>query len=371
MLSPTRSAFRRSRAARLLHAFASPYFRYRHANLIHAIRVGLAMATSFLLTTGIDLPHGVWASVSLLVVIGGLQHYGNIRKKATERALGTMLGAGFGLFLILVQTIFGSLPLFFLLMSVIAGGCAYYAIGKAGYVALLTAITMVIVSGHGDLDFSTGLWRTANVLIGIVIALAFSFVLPQYAIYSWRYRLADNLRECARLYGALLDGSPLMVEETARRFYAMSQRLVQSRALMESVAKETDVPLARLEEIQRLHRAILAALELLIASLPDAGDGRRGAAIFSLACTPREYEVRQQLLKMARALRFGRVSLLYRSNDASVQLPEPCENTQADASATQGMHWLAMRFSEQVERLRLRLAEIERQWNIEGARPLG
>jgi hypothetical protein len=38
--------------------------------------------------------------------------------------------------------------------------------------------------------------------------------------------------------------------------------------------------------------------------------------------------------------------------------------------STQGMHWLAMRFVEQVDRLRLRLSEIERQWNIEGARPL-
>ncbi len=184
MLPPTSPAERRGRIGRVLHAFASPYFRYLHANLIHAVRVGLGMAVSFLVTSGIDLPHGVWASVSLLVVIGGLQHYGNIRKKAAERALGTMLGAGFGLFLILVQTLFGSLLLFFLLMSVIAGGCAYYAIGKAGYVALLTAITTVIVAGHGDLDFSTGLWRTANVLIGIAIALAFSFVLPQYATYS-------------------------------------------------------------------------------------------------------------------------------------------------------------------------------------------
>ncbi|WP_277185565.1 FUSC family protein [Caballeronia sp. BR00000012568055] len=359
MLSPTSSLARRGRIGRLLHALTSPYFRYKHANMIHAVRVALGMATSFLVTTGIDVPHGVWATVSLLVVVGGLQHYGNIRKKATERALGTMLGALIGLFLILVQTLFGSQLLFFFLMSIIAGGCAYYAIGKAGYVALLTAITMVIVSGHGDLPFSVGLWRTANVLIGIAIALAFSFVLPQYATFSWRYRLADNLRECSRLYGALLDGKHLLPEETARRFYAMSQRLVQSRALMDSVAKETGVPLPQLEEIQRLHRSILAALEMLINSMPEAEN------TYAIACTPREYEVRQQLLQMARALRFGRVTLLYR-NVPAVACPPP----EAADTATQGMHWLAMRFAEQVERMRLRLAEIERQWNIEGARPL-
>jgi hypothetical protein len=47
-----------------------------------------------------------------------------------------------------------------------------------------------------------------------------------------------------------------------------------------------------------------------------------------------------------------------------------CPPPEATDMATQGMHWLAMRFAEQVERMRLRLSEIERQWNIEGARPL-
>ena len=362
MASSTSASLRKGRAKRLWHGLMSPFFRYRHAKLIHAVRVALGMATSFLVTTGIDVPHGVWASVSLIVVIGGLQHYGNIRKKAAERAIGTALGAAIGLALILVHMLFGSLTLFFLLMSAIAGACAYYAIGKAGYVALLTAITMVIVAGHGDSPFDVGLWRTANVLIGIAIALAFSFVLPQYATYSWRYRLADNLRECARLYGALLDGKPpLIAEEITRRFLVMSQRLVQSRGLMDSVAKETGVPLARLEEIQRLHRSILAALEMLVTSLPEASRDRNG---FALDCTPREQEARHKLLQMARALRFGRVGLLYAGVDAMAKR----EGGEGELTQ-QGMHWLAMRFDEQVDRLRLRLSEIERQWNIEGARP--
>ncbi|SAK76403.1 membrane protein [Caballeronia fortuita] len=364
MLSPTSASLRRGRLSRLVHGLTSPYFRYRHANLIHGMRVGLAVAMSIAVTTGIDMPHGIWATVSVLVVVGGLQHYGNIRKKAGERAIGTMLGAAFGLVLILAQTLTGSVMVFFLLMCLIAGGCAYYAIGKPGYVALLTAITMVIVSGHGDLPLSTGLWRTANVLIGVVIALAFSFVLPQYATYSWRYRLADNLRECAKIYGALLDGTQFVAEDTARRMYAMSQRLVQARALMESVAKETQVPTARLEEIQRLHRSILAALEMLVMSMPEGA----GAGRFAIACSPEEYAVRQQLLQMARALRFGRVGLLHRAMDAS-PAPRPCADDETSAT-TQGMHWLAMRLVEQVECLRLRLSEIERQWNIEGARPL-
>jgi hypothetical protein len=67
---------------------------------------------------------------------------------------------------------------------------------------------------------------------------------------------------------------------------------------------------------------------------------------------------------MARALRFGRVGLLYAGVDAMAKR----EGGEGE-STQQGMHWLAMRFDEQVDRLRLRLSEIERQWNIEGARP--
>lgn len=65
-LIPRRTAF-----SRMVRAITSPYYRYRHAKLFHSLRVGLAMMVSILATTGIDIPHGIWASVTLLVVIGG------------------------------------------------------------------------------------------------------------------------------------------------------------------------------------------------------------------------------------------------------------------------------------------------------------
>src|SRR5579864_105906 len=88
---------RRSALGRMIRAVSSPYYRYRHAKVLHSLRVGLAMLVSILATTGINLPHGIWSSVTLLVVIGGLQHHGNIRKKSADRAAGTLLGAALGL----------------------------------------------------------------------------------------------------------------------------------------------------------------------------------------------------------------------------------------------------------------------------------
>src|ERR1700754_1295203 len=104
---------RRSALSRMVRAVTSPYYRYRHAKVLHSLRVGLAMLVSILATTGIDIPHGIWSSVTLLVVIGGLQHHGNIRKKAAERAAGTLLGASIGLSLIVLENLTGAGPVRF------------------------------------------------------------------------------------------------------------------------------------------------------------------------------------------------------------------------------------------------------------------
>lgn len=378
----------------MLRAIESPFYRYRNAKIIHSVRVGLAMLTSILATTGIDIPHGIWASVTLLVVIGGLQHHGLIRKKAAERALGTLLGALIGLTLIVVQAVSGSSATTYVLMSVIAGICGYYAIGKPGYVALLTAITMLIVAGHGDNLIDTGLWRTLNVMIGIVIALAFSFALPLHATYSWRYRLADNLRSCARIYAHVADGRPLGADARIDAFRRLGEGLVQLRALMPSVAKEIDVPPSQLDQIQRLHRSMLSALEML-----SEGIGRDAQQPVRLAFSARGAAVRGMLLATARALRFGGARRTWSATDAlrpwddgdaagegaaaggpaiapvSEPVPEPAiapvparppEPAAGPlAPELQGPWWLALRFEAQVDELRALLLAIEPKWNIE------
>lgn len=354
---------RRSAISRMLRAVASPYYRYRHARALHSLRVGLAMLVSILATTGIDIPHGIWSSVTLLVVIGGLQHHGNIRKKAAERAAGTLLGASIGLVLILQQNLIGSLPLTYVLMSIVAAICAWFAIGSSGYIGLLTAITMCIVAGHGDNLIDVGLWRTLNVLIGIVIALAFSFALPLHATYSWRYGIADNLRECARIYARLLQGETISEDEQVKSFLRINKRLVQLRSLMPSVAKEIDVPQTRLEEIQRLHRSVLSSLELLATGPLMRADAVARAA-FAQECGIEVRAVRGILLATSRGLRFGRAPH-FRIPPAS-----PLAQAQPDAALKlppdlQGPYWLGQRLAEQVDRLRALLLETEPNWNIE------
>ncbi len=148
-MTNSRSAFIPSWLRPVLRPLLDPYRRYRHARLIHAARIAVGLLVTILLTTGLNLPHGEWASVTMLIVIGGLQHHGNIGKKSVERAYGTLIGAGLGL-IVVVQQGYLEMPLLtYAMMSVMCGFFAYHAIGKGGYTALLSAITLFIVAGHG------------------------------------------------------------------------------------------------------------------------------------------------------------------------------------------------------------------------------
>ncbi|MGB7755614.1 MAG: FUSC family protein [Salinisphaera sp.] len=342
----------------LWHLGRSPYFRYRNARYLHGLRVAVAMGASIGLTTGLGVPYGFWASITLLVVIGGLQHHGNIRKKAFDRGVATAIGAVLGLLLIAQHSVLGITSVTYALTSILAGICAYYAVGKAGYIALLTGITLVIVGGHGDNALDIGLWRAANVGIGTLIALVFSFAFPLYATYDWRFRLAENLRECARLYPRLMIGTPMSAKEQMAVFAQLSRRLVALRSLIAPVAKELGVPAERLEEIQRLHRSILSGLEMLATAAGHRETNPQWGATHDLL-TARRSVMRRMLLASARALRSGdtrRLHALARHEVGRTPGPDPDARLAYDM---QGSYWLAQRLSEQSRQLALELATIE------------
>ncbi|CAJ0802519.1 Inner membrane protein YeeA [Ralstonia psammae] len=336
----------------VLRLVRDPHRRYRHARYIHATRVGLGVLLSIAVTSGFGWPHGEWATISLLIVIAGLQHHGNIRKRAAERAWGTLIGAVAGLLIIVQQTWLGHLPLTYALTAIACGICAYHAIGKGGYIALLAAITLVIVVGHGDNNLLDGAWRTLNVLVGIAIALLFSFALPLYATYSWRYRLADALRECARAY-ARLGQAGAASDERSKHLGKLNTLLVQLRSLMPSVSKEIDVPLERLENIQRSLRICISTLELLNAARRPL-DGPSADVSPGVA----DRRLRDALIGMSRALRFGTLARLARPHAADTAEVNDAPGTTTVESA------LAQGFANEIENLRRQLLAIAPQWNI-------
>ncbi|KKX57912.1 membrane protein [Pseudomonas putida] len=329
-----------------------PYRRYRHARMIHAVRVSLGLLASILLTTGIHLPHGEWASVTMLVVIGGLQHHGNIGKKAAERAIGTLVGAAVGLALVVQQSWLGLPWLTYFAMAVVCGFFSYHAIGKGGYTALLAGITVFIVAGHGDNPVSDGLWRGVDILIGIALALAFSFALPLYAVYSWRYNLADALRDCATIYGRIINGQSVTADEHLKLMGRLNTVMVQLRSLMPSVSKEVKISMTELDAIQRQLRLCVSTLEILGNARPDASD-------LQTALKAQHRLIRVQLIGMARALKSGVTQRLNRPTALPVvSLDAPVYN------ALDGYRLLTEQLAANIGEMRQRLARTAPHWNI-------
>ena len=320
--------------------------------MIHAVRVSLGLLASILLTTGIHLPHGEWASVTMLVVIGGLQHHGNIGKKAAERAIGTLVGAAVGLVLVVQQSWLGMPWLTYFAMAVVCGFFSYHAIGKGGYTALLAGITVFIVAGHGDNPVSDGLWRGVDILIGIALALAFSFALPLYAVYSWRYNLADALRDCATLYGRIISGQSVTADEHLKLMGRLNTVMVQLRSLMPSVSKEVKISMTELDAIQRQLRLCVSTLEILGNTRPDASD-------LQTALKAEHRLIRVQLIGMARALKSGVTERLNRPMALPVvSLEAPVYN------ALDGYRLLTEQLAANIGDMRQRLARTAPHWNI-------
>ncbi|MDQ0669237.1 FUSC family protein [Pseudomonas sp. W2I6] len=347
-------------ARRLLRPLLDPYRRYRHAKLIHAVRVSIGLLATILLTTGINLPHGEWASVTMLIVIGGLQHHGNIGKKAVERAYGTLIGASVGLLLVVQETYLGQPLLTYLLMSVVCGFFSYHAIGKGGYIALLSAITVFIVAGHGDNPLSDGLWRTVDILIGIVLALAFSFALPLYAVYSWRYNLASALRDCAAIYSRIISGQSVTDDEHLKLLNRLNAAMLQLRSLMPSVSKEVRISMTELDTLQRHLRMCISTLEILGNTRPDPRD-KEALARMQVALKAEHRQIRVQLIGMARALQSGATDRLERpSNTPTHQqtFEVPVVN------ALDGYRLLTLQLAANVDGMRQRLAKTSGHWRI-------
>lgn len=347
-------------ARRLLRPLLDPYRRYRHAKLIHAVRVSIGLLATILLTTGINLPHGEWASVTMLIVIGGLQHHGNIGKKAVERAYGTLIGASVGLAIVAQQAYLGQPLVTYLLMSIVCGFFSYHAIGKGGYIALLSAITVFIVAGHGDNPLSDGLWRTVDILIGIALALAFSFALPLYAVYSWRYNLASALRDCAAIYSRIISGQSVTDDEHLKQLNRLNAAMVQLRSLMPSVSKEVRISMTELDAIQRHLRMCISTLEILGNTRPDPRD-EQAMARMQMMLKAEHRQIRVQLVGMARALKSGVTERLERPS--AVGTGEPTLDTPV-YSALDGYRLLTLQLAANVEGMRQRLAKSARHWKI-------
>ena len=290
---------------RISAPFVEPYARYLHADVLHAIRLGIAVLSALLLNKLTHLPHGEWTTITVFVILGLLQYQGAIYTKAKERILGTLLGVVVGLgFIWLSKDIGDWLWLYYLSIGIISGIIGYVAVKQLGYIGLLTGITMLMIVSSPDQNniAQDGLYRAFNILIGAAVAVAATLILPLKSTLMWRFLLANNLESCSNLYAGVgdhidaenLTHKPFQYAEVTtlpdiinptypasssipdvpvnkgliKELQKINKRLLAVRPHIAATASESGIDKETLETIQRFHRNIIGTIDLLLSAAP-------------------------------------------------------------------------------------------------------
>lgn len=241
-----------------------PYRNYRYRRRLHVLRVLLALTLTYGLISLFEIPHSGWALVSTVMVMGNLPHIGGVLDKGRQRLLGSLLGAGWGLLLILVPL---SPSLVIVLGALFGIGVATWLTfgSRHGYSGLMFAISLLLVIGAGNQELGVALWRAFDVLLGTLVGIAVTaLVLPQKATDMMRFLLADNLERLARLYQAHTASTRAPDVDTRALLKATSKLLVKQRSLVDAIHRERRLRRDELDDLISLQRRMLSTIELLL-----------------------------------------------------------------------------------------------------------
>lgn len=248
----------------ILPRLRDPHFNYRHRRKLHVLRVLLALVITFTVINVFTIPHSSWALVSTIMVMGNLPHIGGVLDKGRQRLLGTVLGAGWGLTLILLPLPVPQLVPAGALTGI--GVATWLTFGnRHGYSGLMFAISLLLVIGDGSHDLGIGLWRAFDVLLGTLVGIAATvLVLPQKATDMMRFMLAENLDRMARLYHAHTSATSSVDVDTRALLKATSSSLVKQRGLVDAIHRERRLRRDEIDDIISLQRRMLSTIELLL-----------------------------------------------------------------------------------------------------------
>ncbi|MFG6137305.1 FUSC family protein [Halomonas sp. B23F22_10] len=249
---------------KLVRPLRDPYFTNQHRRILHVLRVALALIVAYAVTEPFDLPHRGWALVSTVMVMGNLPHIGGVLDKGRQRLLGSLIGALWGLLLIVTLTPWPAL----LHLGALAGIAAvtWYTFSKRfGYGGLMFAISLLLVVGGSTPELDAALWRSFNVLLGTLIGIGVTvLVLPHKATDLLRFALADHLDHMARLYHAHTSASAPPDLDTHELLKGCSKLLVKQRGLVDAIHRENRLTRIELDELISLQRRMFSTIELLL-----------------------------------------------------------------------------------------------------------
>ena len=358
-----------------------PYARYQHADVLHAIRLGIAIILALLVNKVTHFSHGEWTTITVFIILGLLQYQGAIYTKAKERVLGTLLGIVTALGILWFNQSAGAwLWVDYALIGLISGIIGYLAVKNLGYTGLLTGITMLmIVSNLGQSSIGQdGIYRALNILLGTGVAVAATLILPLKSTLMWRFLLASNLEACSSLYAGVgnhidaaeglgdehvnpaalaVEGVP--VDKTlVAELQQINNRLLAVRPHIAATASESGIKKGTLETIQRTHRNIIGTIDLLLTAAP------RLASIEidednHILLIHYQHELTQAMQHMAAVLRSPSDEVFRPITRIAVSAYPSVESLGFE---WQGYFWLTQTLQVQLQELSDLLQETKPQW---------
>jgi uncharacterized membrane protein YccC len=219
----------------------------------YAIKLSLAALLALFSTQILRLQHASWAILTVLVMMSA--HYvGSIAVKAIMRALGTIVGALIGVWLV---GNYASTPAIFLTILFFVVAVAGYKFGQfpgsqVPYAYFLVGVTTIAVVTYGIADpaqvWQIGLNRTLEILVGVGSSLLVtSLIWPRYAREEFAAAGRAALKTVGKLFAMQTDisrtNAPGEVEQIHQAF---SKQLFVLRNLLQAGSRESTVFSARL-----------------------------------------------------------------------------------------------------------------------------
>ena len=250
-----------------------PYQRYQYQRSIHAIRLASAVVLGTWAAHAFSLKHGEWIPITIFVILGTMPYQGAIMAKTWERILGTLLGLSIGWLLLMLNTLVWHYSVwFFISVAIISAFCGWLSLNKKGYIAMLAGLTMCMLLGHTGANWQEDTFmRGWNVIIGALIALMLSQLVPIKSLLVWRFTTADNLNACAKQIGAMTtpravdEPTWLLLQEEQRKINA---RLVKARSMVSAAPSESQIAPDMIENMQQAQRAIVSSVNLMLVTIP-------------------------------------------------------------------------------------------------------
>jgi uncharacterized membrane protein YccC len=167
----------------------------------HALRVGIATALAVALYMLLQLPHGFWIPLTVLIILK--PDFGATLQRAFERMGGTVLGGIVGGVL---AAIIHNLPIQYTLVWLL--GCVAFAYRQRNYTVFaffLTPFVVLLVDLSHPGDWQVSLLRIFNTVIGGVLALVAGFVVwPRWTREQLPEQLAKSIATNRRFFSGVL-----------------------------------------------------------------------------------------------------------------------------------------------------------------------